>query len=288
MIDKNYAKYELQTALLDGIFEPTKKVKDGHLRLRQIEAYYDYHDQKNKKVHEKAIYLRLRVPYLLNPQAESLLLAILKLATQEGLHIAPEQPYLTNFFMSPEEDAKFKDIAAAIVTERQLLKEAGMGTGKEDYRLARTYLEQMSEIRVHYENKVTRWRGGDWFMRYKAHEDGRIMLQLNWRLSGAVFGDYLHAEIDLHERHALKKDASKTLHRWLSAHIWKGKKNYLKYETLARHIWTEEPTPVAQRQRIKRLKSEILPELANLKGWTVELGKDGASIAHLKDEKSEE
>ena len=299
-IDREYAKYELQHALLDGVFAPTRKVKDGELRLRKIEAYYDYPDPKTGVLHKRAIYLKLLVPYSLNPQAESILLAIIKQSGLHGirnkeLHIEPTQPTLPfqfdtgntaiAAFLFDIEDggsAREKPVAIAVISQYQLLKDAGMGDSKDSYRLLRQYLEQMSNIRVSYRNNVTGWFGTDSLIGFMANDDGRLITRLNWRLTGAIFGDYLYAEIDLKERHTLKKDASKTLHRWLSAHLWAGKSGYMLYETLITHIWTDEAAPAAQRKRLERLKREILPELANLPGWKIETGEKGAHITHLK------
>jgi hypothetical protein len=276
-VEKNFAKYELQTALLDGLFEPTRKIKDGHLRLREIETHHDYRDLETGKVSPKAIYLKLRVPYFLGTGAESLFLAILKLIGEDRLAIDPLQPCLP-LLLRPEEGAMFKNAGAAITTEHHLMQEAGMSVGKNDYRLFRKYLDWMSMVHVYYENHATGWRGADWFLRYSTHEDGSLIVQVNWRLAGAAFSDYLHAEIDLSERHSLKKDATKTLHRWLSAHIWEGKSGYLRYETLSKHIWTEKASATAQRKRLERLRNEILPDLASLPNWTIAFGSDGVSI----------
>lgn len=276
--ERSFARYELQTALMDGIFEDTKKIKNGHLYLRQIEKTYD-HRGANGAVVKDAVHLKFRVPYMLNTQAESLLLAIVKLTGQGGLQIDPAQPSLLPYMMEPEEGAKTKEIGVAQTTEYALLKEAGMGTGRSGYDMMRLYLEQMSEIRIHYANKATGWRGSDWFLRHKRHEDGRLVVQLNWRLAGAVFGDYLFADIDLTERLSLKKGAAKTLHRWLSAHVWPGKSQHLLYTTLASHTWTAEATAKTAQKRIERLKKEILPELGRLHGWKIEIGAKGATIS---------
>ncbi len=273
------AQYELQTALLDGLFESTRKVKDGALRLRQVDAHFDYHSNTDGKTYPQAIYLRLRVPYLLNPQAESVLLALLQLLGQDRQPVNPQETDVIPWLLEPEEAARVKDAGIVLTTEYELLQAAGMNKGGKSYKLLRLYLEQMAEIRVHYENHATRWRGSDWFLRHKVHEDGRLVVQINWRLAGAIFGSYLYAEIDLDERYALQKDASKTLHRWLSAHLWPGKSSFLKYDTLVRHVWSEPAAPKTQQKRQERLKRELLPDIGQLPGWTITLEKEGTTIA---------
>ncbi len=176
-IDREYAKYELQHALLDGVFAPTRKVKDGELRLRKIEAYYDYPDPKTGVLHKRAIYLKLLVPYSLNPQAESILLAIIKQSGLHGirnkeLHIEPTQPTLPfrfdtgntaiAAFLFDIEDggsAREKPVAIAVISPYQLLRDAGMSDSKDSeypgklpeqrYRLVRHRLP----YRVHGERR---------------------------------------------------------------------------------------------------------------------------------------
>lgn len=265
---KRFAKYELQTALLDGIFESSKKVSAADEKRRVIERNFDHveRDENGKIVGEKiknAITLKLKVPYTLGTAAESLLLAILKIAGQEGDASLPGDILLAS------ESASAKNVQKAEMTMFQLLKEAGMGDSKSAYTQAKSYLQQMSEISVWYSNEVTGWSGSSWFMTHETHKDGRLKIQLNWRLSGAIFGEYLHAVINLDERAALVKDPSKTLHRWLSAHIWAGHSGKFHYETLIRHIWSAEASEATTRKRISRLKTEILPEISSLSGWEI-------------------
>jgi hypothetical protein len=135
---------------------------------------------------------------------------------------------------------------------------------------------------VDWKNTASGWSGSSWFLSHDKHNDGRLIIRLNWRLAGAVFGEYDYAKIDLNERNALEKDASKTLHRWLSAHLWTGRSEYITYEKLIGHIWTQQATKKAQQKRTERLRNEILPDLASLDGWTIEVMKDGVQITHQK------
>ena len=286
-IDKNYAKYETQHSLLDGVFAPTRKVKDGDLRIRRIKNSYNYKDPKTGNVYEKAVKLELVIPYLLNPQAESVLLALIKLSSMTGIHdwveIEATQPNLPALFKSIEGDAKGKPMVYVQTNQHKLLREAGMDTGKEGYRLLEQYLKYMSEITVHYENTVDRFKANVHLL--ETAEDtttGNIVVRLNWRLTGAIIGSYQYAMIDLDERRLLKKDASKTLHRWLSAWLKTSKPSFMLYETLASHIWTEKATKKTQQKRIERLKREILPEIAKLDKWTIEMGERGAQITRHK------
>lgn len=279
---KRFAKYELQTALLDGIFESSKRVACAEEKRRVIERKFDHveRDEHGKIIGEKiknAITLKLKVPYTLGTAAESLLLAILKIAGQDGQTSLPGDLLLAN------ENASTKNVQIAEMTMFHLLKEAGMTDGQKAYAQAKHYLQLMSEISVWYSNEITGWSGTSWFMAHETHKDGRLRIQLNWRLSGAIFGEYLHAIINLDERAALSKDPSKTLHRWLSAHIWPGRSGTFHYETLSRHIWSEEASGATTRKRVSRLKTEVLPEIASLAGWNILQEADSVTIARLKD-----
>jgi hypothetical protein len=215
---------------------------------------------------------------------------LIKLSGTKGLHegieVEPTQPMLPMLFAPAEGNARDKPTAITTVSQYQLIKEAGMSDGKSGYKLLEQYLTQMSQITVNYRNKIDGWFGSDHLISYHAHEDGRLIIKLNWRLAGAIFGDYLFAEIDLKERRALEKDASKTLHRWLSAHYWKGKpRRHYEYKTLIEHTWTQPASAGAQRLRLLYLKRDILPEIAKLPCWTVETNESGAWITHHKEPK---
>lgn len=282
--EQSFALYELEHALLDGVFESKKDVKDAELHFRKIEGYYKWKHPETGEVYDDAVYLKLLVPYTLNPQAESILLAIIKMSGTDGLRIDPDQPMLP-LFDPPTGNARIKDTVQTHCTKYELLKTAGMDTGNSNYKQLDFYLEQLSHIMVDWKNSVSGWSGSSWFLSHDKHDDGKLIIRLNWRLAGAVFGEYDYARIDLNERHTLKKDASKTLHRWLSAHLWEGRSEFIRYETLTKHIWTQEATKKTQQKRIERLRNEILTDIASLEGWTIEMAEEGARVSHLKDPK---
>jgi hypothetical protein len=277
--EQSFALYEMQYALLDGVFESKKDVKDAELHFRKIEGYYKWRHPDTGTVYNNAVHLKLLAPYSLNTQAESILLAIIKMSGIDGLQIDPDQPMLP-LFDPPTGNARIKDTVQTHCTKYELLKTAGMSTGKHDYQQLSYYLEQLSHIMVDWENTASGWSGSSWFLSHHKHGDGRLIIRLNWRLAGAVLGRYDYARIDLNERHMLKKDPSKTLHRWLSAHLWSGRSEYITYEKLISHVWTQPATPGAQRRRLYTLKHEILPELATLSNWMIETDSKGAKITH--------
>ena len=280
--EQSFALYEQQYALLDGIFEPTRRGEPLH--YREIIGHSKWRHPETGEVYENAIDLKLYVPSVLNPQAESILLAIIKMSSQDGLRIDPDQPMLPMFSI-PKDNAAKKDTVQTCCTKYKLLQAAGMGDDDKSYKLLDFYLEKMSLIGVIWKNNLSGWKGNSWFLSYASHNDGRLIIRLNWRLAGAIFGEYEYAKIDLNERHALEKDPSKTLHRWLSAHLWAGRSEYITYDKLVGHVWTRKATKKTQQKRIERLRNEILTDIASLDKWEVELRREGVLITHLKDPK---
>ena len=282
--EQSFALCEMQYALLSGVFESKKDVKDAELHFHKVTGCYKWRHPDTGTVYDNAVHLELLVPCTLNSQAESILLAIIKISGTDGQRIDSDQPMLPSFD-PPTGNAGMKGTVQILCTKYELLKTAGMDTGKANYLQLDFYLKQLSHIMVDWENTASGWSGSSWFLSHDKHEDGRLIIRLNWRLAGSVFSEYDYAKIDLNERYALKKDASKTLHRWLSAHLWSGKSEYISYGKLISHIWTREASGSTQRMRLNRLKQEILPELGKLPNWTIKLLGDGAHITHLKDPK---
>jgi Replication protein C (RepC) len=283
--ETSFALYDTHTALTDGLFEPTKKVKGAEYHFRPVvrEVKIRWKDEKGTQ-RENDVTLTFVIPMTLNTQAESILLAIVKLSGLDGLRIEPDQPCLP-IFDTAEQDARQKARVHTTCRKYQILKEAGMSDDTLNYKRLDFYLEALASIKIKWKNHNTGWYGTAHFMDYAANENGSLIIQLNWRLAGAMFGNYYYTVIDLNERNALGKDAAKTLHRWLSAHLWAGKSDYLLYDTLIGHIWTQEATASTKRWRLATLKNEVLPEISNLAGWTVKIDARGAQITHLRQQK---
>lgn len=263
-----WTRYDLHIALIDGLFQPQKKIPQADLQRRRIDAYYDW--RHDGQVHPKAIHLQLLAPYSLGVEAETVLLALLYLMEQNGEWRAPH-PADPPILLQPHGDAQSKNIGILWSTRYSVLKTAGMGDSQSDYARLHHYLQLMSQIWIYYTNAVSGWEGNDGFLKYQVHKGtDRLLIQMNWRLAGALFGEYLNAYIDLRERHALRSNGAKTLHRWLSAHVWPGKTRTLHYETLLDHIWPDEATPGTRRVRLHRLKREILVDIQRLDRWRIQ------------------
>lgn len=274
-----WSRYELHIALVDGLFQPQKKIPRSDLQRRQIDAYYDWHT--DNQLYPKAIHLQLLAPYNLGVEAETVLLALLYIAEQTGSSPAVDAVTEVPLLLDPGHDARTRNIGLISTTRYAVLKTAGMRDSQAYYARLDQYLRQLSQVWVYYHNRVSGWEGNDDFFRYRLQKDtDRLLVQFNWRLAGAVFGNYLKAYIDLNERHQLHTTGAKTLHRWLSAHLWPGKAGTLRLDTLSDHIWPEVArTPEAHRVRLHRLKHTILPDLAQLPQWEVSAGSEMVKIS---------
>lgn len=71
-----------------------------------------------------------------------------------------------------------------------------------------------------------------------------IQIDLNWRLTAAIFGGQ-NVKISLEERRELGLPVAKILHGWLSAYIREGGQlgygNGAKVDTLVAHVWGKRP-----------------------------------------------
>lgn len=281
--ERNFALYELNHALTDGLFEPVQRTKDAKFHYREAvrELERKYTDWKGKEIVEP-ITLTFWYPSTLNTQAESILLAILKIAGLQGLKVEPDQLMLPLFAgIDDTGQAKERPSAKATCTMYELLRVAGMGNDNKSYTQLKFYIDELSKTSVKWRNHTTKWEGRWNLLGYAVNDDGSLVIQVNWRLALGVLGNAYYAEIDLDERHALGKDAAKTLHRWLSAHLRRqvgSRQEYIEYRTLIKHIWNEEASGSTQRMRLNRLKHEILPQINGLAGWVVEMKPEGAII----------
>lgn len=295
-VKESKARYEIYMGVMDGIFEPRAKKalgpKGGGQPGKAVRALpqkrvfltvaktFNFSDEKGSW--PDAILVRLNYPEDMDVLAESILLAAVKLAgdTVKGANLDEMQAMS---LMSPEFDAVESPTITFETTTRALMIEAGMNGSGADYKIFVRQLERLSEITMHYSNEVTKWRGSDFLFKYKFNTvTGKMVVSLNWKLSGAILGRYMYSTIDLNERRQLGSDAAKSLHRWLSAHRWEGKEGFYRYDTLAGHIWTSEASSEAMKKRMQRLKKEVLPSIGNLDKWDIKLEKEGVRIRRLK------
>lgn len=279
------ARLDLRFCLLDGMFSPQKREAGQDLRVRKVACEFDHFD-KGAAGSEleggsagvrtiNAVRLSLTIPATLGVRAETLLLAILHLMEMRGNKMPPEDCSTDGALTLRQEGAaKSETIGRFSTTEWELLKISGMDDSAKSYAALRKDLLDLSRIHIHFKNTVTRFEGASSLLAYAILPDpdqsttDRVVIDINWRMAGAIFGRYLYARINLADRHKLTTEAAKVLHRWLSGHIWKGKRSELNLETLAQHVWSDTVDKNAQRLRYLRLR-RALCEIAGLEGWKI-------------------
>lgn len=228
-----WARYELQIALLDSLFQsrmrstktsmPAKPTKRSFC---EITAQYDWHHENG--VAPDAIQIQITAPETLDVAAESVLLAILYLVKNQGHLVTPQSSAHHPMLLKPSGLAAQSPIGSIETTRYALLKIAGMPDSLEYYQRLQRLLRELGKIILTYRNLVTGEEGNDLLLRWQLQRDtDHLLIQINWRLAGAIFGTYLRAMIDLDERNALHSDPAKILHRWLSAHLWPGKSEWI-------------------------------------------------------------
>lgn len=268
-----WARYELQLALSDGLFHPKKRqqLNPRYTVLQRLDLHFDI--KRQGRTYPDGIHIELQVPTQLDTNAETVLLSLLYLAGQQGSSTWHDPGFgLSPLLLEPTGQACGERIGFLDTSRYQVLKTAGMGHGTREYQQLKRYLQLLSLISVFYENRVDGWSGSDWLFKHSLEpRTDRLIAQFNWRLAGAVFGDYLRAYIDLNERKQLKYDAAQTCHRFLSAYVWPGKTRMITYTNLAKHIWvpTDGMTDAAYRMQKRRIKIQILPAIAALPAWAV-------------------
>lgn len=265
----------MQTALLDGLFVSQKKTEAPILCAPPVAAAYDWHHER--QTYPQAIHLQIHAPYRLSVETETVLLAILFLLEWRGHPLASEARADPDGLLAPEGEARHKATGEVETTRHALLMAAGWGDSARAYRQLDQQLYALSQVTLHYRNTVTGWDGLDRLLQYRLKPSAKsLRIQVNWRLAGSVFGPYLYALVDLQERQHLHSAGAKTMHRWLSAHVWPGKTRQVLLSTLIGHVWPDTAnTAGADRVRRHRMRTDILPALNQLAGWSLELDAKG-------------
>lgn len=202
-------------------------------------------------------------------QDETVLLAILNLMGQDGLFLAPDITEFHDVRKMERQQAAANKVGVATQTRWKLLALCGLPDSQQGYAQLERSLERLSSVVVHYRNEATKWRGSDWFLSYMASEDGHLNIQVNWRLAGAVFGDYHYVSLDMHERLALSTDYAKKLHVVLSRQVWHGQTVKFRLDTLVNHVWQDgDVTPGTIRNRRSDIKKGLI-EIGGFEAWSI-------------------
>ena len=274
-----FAKFD-PAHLLDGLFTPTAK---------KGEALFDVKGTfKNKKAGES-----IEISFegvQMSAKHQSLLLAIAARTAQqpsgEALLVRGTADDIRSKQIKMLEMsglAEDMDISIVKCSAYKLLIDAGMSTGKSDYKAMICILRQMATITMY---RGVGLNGGTSHLLSFQHKSDQFVVSLNWRLAGAILGGQ-NIQISLHERRALSESpVAKIVHAWLSGHIRLGGQfmagRGVEVNTLIRHVWGKRQCSEAvTKQRRSRIKV-ALNEIGKLNGWVVRLERAHAFISRPK------
>lgn len=259
-----FSKYERKTAFTDDLFVSMPKYM-----VNKVEGW----------VSEKrsgSLLLRFNGVYRLTIQDETVMLGVLSYLSKAG-SLLPVQDLDLDPPGVDRLHAVEKKVGVVKISRKQILELCGMKNTGQNYQQLRNSLDRLSTVSVFYRNEETKWEGRDWFFSYRANDDGRLTIKVNWRLAGAALGQntpegsYLFISIDMDERLALSTDAAKKLHVVLSRHVWHGTSERFRLETLISHVWLQ-PTESVDTIRERRVKiKKALKEIDEFSAWRIKI-----------------
>lgn len=263
---QRFSKYETKTALTDDLFVSLPRHKINKLDAWEIRK--DIGD----------LHLRFEGTRRLTVQDETVLLAVLGLLGQSGTRVLPGE---AGPFQNQSIDMlKAKSMMVGLVraTRWKLLELCGLTDTGPNYQQLMASLNRLSTVSVFYRNQGTKWEGRDWFMGFDAAETGELLIKVNWRLAGAVFGDYHFISLDMTERLKLSSDSAKKLHVVLSRHVWHGRRETFKLDTLIGHVWSDKDVTEKTTEKRRAVLKRALEEIGEFRSWRIVISGRGAGI----------
>jgi len=272
IMPKKSSRYETKIAYTDELFSLIPKHLIGKLDGWEVV----------KEVND--IILTFGGNRRLTIQDETVMLAVLMLMGKDGLFVIPNQSDMFPEKMEMiEAEAKAKNIGIVIESRWKLLKLCNLNDTGQNFEALKKNLDRLSSTTIHYKNKNSKWEGRSWFMTYHVTDDGRLYISVNWRLAGAIYGEYHYITLDMDERTKLSSDYAKKLHVILSRMVWHGKTERYKVDTLIKHIWPDaNVTPSVLKERRTKIRG-ALESIGELGAWRIGLtGRGDAAIAEIE------
>ena len=255
---------ESKIALIDNawansvdIFTNRQKVKivaDEIILKRRIYAF----DQ---------ITLEVWFPDRVSVSHETLLLAILMIAREKGMHLEFDER--TTMLQDVEGDAPLLKFGKVSMTSGRLLEACGLPKSGNAFERLERHLSDLSKIHLKVKAKDRVAQSSILGFEWSKNRD-QITVHICWRFAQAIFGKHWSATINMNDRLRLENDVGRTLHRWIASHLWSGKSAIYKLETLVLKCWRE-PTESSSTQRWrKREVIQALKDIGNLDDWDVD------------------
>lgn len=218
---------------------------------------------------------------------QSVLLAICAQTSRSGYLICDNQAeaearqaVLGLHDLLDDADMSFLEISAY-----DLLLDADMGTGGNDYRALIGILHEMSTVSVYREVPNKKKRISPLIQFPRAFDGDLLPIRLNWRLAASIFGEQ-NVRVSLHERRQLQTPIARIAHCWFSCFIREGQSlmrgQGARLSTLTEHVWGRRPASDAVwRKRRQMLKHVLLEEIGQLDGWVAAPNARRRGVWHI-------
>jgi hypothetical protein len=163
-----------------------------------------------------------------------------------------------------------EDVSLVECSAYSLLMDAGMGDSASDYQNLLRLLVHLGSV-VMYRSRTAKGhtKGGTTHLLSFQHEDDRLAVTLNYRMTHAIFGGQ-NVRVNLHERHSLRSPVAKILHTWLSSYVREGYSlmagQGAMLDTLARHVWGKRPASDVTIRKRRAMLREALEQIADARG----------------------
>jgi len=261
MYDLTHARHDPAHCLAPGLFRGLKR---GDYKKQKLDVRYEY--GKDEWIHF-AGFEPLGAPEL------RLLQGIVAMAGPSDLLLDLDNPKSDlgkqlSLFLDPRFEA-IKDDARVVKSSLwKLMHEIGYSSDDKKSRASvMDSIRRLSAVSIFI--RKGKKECGFHLLSYLTDEtDGKLLIALNPRITGAVIGLRPYARIELCETRALSSDSARLIHQRLCGFIDPGKmhKSDIRIETLSEYVWPEEAGASAMRDRMATVR-KAMKEIESL-GWT--------------------
>lgn len=256
----DHARVDPSHCLADGLFRPLKRQTINGLSL---DARYKY----------KGYTFRWLNHHPLNITDQSVFLAVHRLASKKE-RVNPVRPKTHNEIEKAARDAlKLElqasdlDILVVETTLYEIRKILGVTDSGANLKNIKESLLRLSSVKFFIcaddDESSAFWKAN--LIGYTEGANGKIMISINPWLCKALAGNQ-YTFVSMQEQRALRNEASKRLHLWLSSWIKNGKSGKIALDLLIPHVWGDECEKDKLRKRREYLRKS-LNEINALEKW---------------------
>ncbi len=225
--------------------------------------------------------LRVVAPWVLGIDDLGVLLALLRLALlpERSGHPSARPQTPVGSQLASELDVRQLDEWETRVVDtslREIGRTAGRGTGGANLRAVTQSLMRLATVTVFVRSSratlsahILGWSGIDL--------DGRVRVALHPHVAAAVVGGPA-TRVDMHAWRALHGEVARRLLVWLSAWLRADQTRAIRLDSLANHVWADDPTDRRSASKRRATIRDSLGEIDRLDGWTVRIDARNATI----------